>query len=56
LHLAYGDAMTVHIAQGTTARKHILALPAWRAIDGKMGDSSSTRHRQFSYLLRNEAA
>jgi len=57
LHLAYGDAMTVHTAQGTTAREHILALPGGsRTIDGKMGYSGSTRHRHLSFLLTNEAA
>ena len=56
-HLAYGDAMTVHTAQGTTTREHILALPGGsRAIDGKMGYSGSTRHQQLSFLLTNEAA
>jgi hypothetical protein len=55
--LAYGDAMTIHTAQGSTSREHILALPSGsRAIDGKMGYSGGTRHRQVSYLLTNEAA
>ena len=45
--LAYGDAMTIHTAQGSTSREHILALPSGsRAIDGKMGYSGGTRHRQ----------
>ena len=55
--LAYGDAMTIHTAQGSTSREHILALPSGsRAIDGKMGYSGGTRHRQVSYLLTNDAA
>ena len=55
--LAYGDAMTIHTAQGITSREHILALPAGsQAIDGKMGYSGNTRHRVQSYLLVNEAA
>ena len=55
--LAYGDAMTIDTAQGSTSREHILALPSGsRAIDGKMGYSGGTRHRQVSYLLTNDAA
>jgi hypothetical protein len=57
VHLAYGDAMTIHTAQGTTAAEHILALPSGsQAIDGKMGYSGNTRHRQVSYLLTNDTA
>jgi hypothetical protein len=55
--LAYGHAMTIHTAQGSTSKEHILALPSGsRAIDGTMGYSGGTRHRQVSYLLTNEAA
>ena len=57
IHLAYGDALTIHTAQGVTSCEHILALPAGsQAIDGKAGYSGNTRHRQVSYLLTNEAA
>jgi hypothetical protein len=55
--LAYGDAMTIHTAQGTTSREPILALPSGSsAIDGKLGYSGNTRHRHVSYLLTNEVA
>jgi hypothetical protein len=57
VHLAYGDALTVHTAQGITSREHILALPAGsQAIDGKLGYSGNTRHRVQSYLVVNDAA
>jgi hypothetical protein len=57
IHLAYGDALTIHSAQGVTSREHILALPAGsQAIDGKAGYSGNTRHRQVSYLLTSEVA
>ena len=57
IHLAYGDALTIHSAQGVTSREHILALPAGsQAIDGKAGYSGNTRHRQVSYLLTSESA
>lgn len=55
--LAYGDAMTIHTAQGSTSREHILALPSGsQAIDGKTGYSGNTRHRVQSYLVVNDAA
>jgi hypothetical protein len=57
IHLGYGDAMTIHTAQGVTSKEHILALPAGsQAIDGKSGYSGNTRHRQLGYFLTNEAA
>ena len=50
--LAYGDVTTIHTAQGSTSREHILALPSGStAIDGKLGYSGNTRHRHVSYLL-----
>src|SRR5689334_23265953 len=36
--LAYGDAMTIHTAQGSTVQEHIFALPAGsQAVDGNLG-------------------
>jgi hypothetical protein len=57
LWLAYGDAMTIHTAQGSTSREHIVALPSGsRVIDGLLGYSASTRHRQANYLVTSETA
>lgn len=57
IKLAYGDAMTIHTAQGITSREHILALPGGsQAIDGKSGYSGNTRHRVKSYLVTNDNA
>lgn len=55
--LSYGDAMTIHTAQGVTSNEHILALPAGsQAINGKSGYSGNTRHRIQSYILTNDSA
>jgi hypothetical protein len=57
IRLAYGNALTIHTAQGITSRGHILALPAGsQAVGGKLGYSGNTRHRLQSYLVVNEAA
>jgi hypothetical protein len=57
IQLAYGDAMTIHTAQGSTAKEHIFALPSGsQAVDGRLGYTASTRHRQAAYLITNEAA
>jgi conjugative relaxase-like TrwC/TraI family protein len=57
VQLAYGYAMTIHTAQGTTTHEHISALPAGsQAIDGLLGYSANTRHRQKVYLVTNESA
>ena len=57
VQLAYGYAMTIHTAQGSTAREHILALPAGsQAIDGLSSYTANTRHRHAGYIVTNEAA
>jgi hypothetical protein len=57
IQLAYGDAMTIHTAQGSTAKEHIFALPSGsQAVDGRLGYTANTRHRQAAYLITNEAA
>lgn len=55
--LAYGDAMTIHTAQGSTSNEHIFAMPnGSKDVNGKLNYSASTRHRIMSYLLTSEAA
>lgn len=55
--LAYGSAMTIHTAQGSTAKEHIFALPAGaQSITGASGYTASTRHRLVSYLVTSEMA
>ena len=57
VQLAYGYAMTIHTAQGSTAREHILALPAGsQAIDGLSGYTANTRHQHAGYIVTNESA
>ena len=57
VQLAYGDVMTIHTAQGSTAREHIFALPAGsQAIDGNLGYSANTRHRHAAYIVTSETA
>ena len=57
MQLSYGYAMTIHTAQGTTTPEHIAAFPAGsQAVDGGLGYSSLTRHKQRVYLVTNEAA
>jgi ATP-dependent exoDNAse (exonuclease V) alpha subunit len=55
--LAYGTAMTIHTAQGSTAKEHIFALPLGaQAVTGAAGYTASTRHRSVSYLVTSELA
>jgi conjugative relaxase-like TrwC/TraI family protein len=57
VHLAYGDVMTIHTAQGSTAKEHIFALPAGsNAVDGNLGYTANTRHRHNSYIVTSESA
>jgi conjugative relaxase-like TrwC/TraI family protein len=57
IQLAYGDCLTIHTAQGSTTREHVLALPAGsQAVDGNLGYSAGTRHRHAAFLLTSEAA
>ena len=55
--LAYGDVLTIHTAQGSTAAEHIFALPAGsQAIDGNLSYTANTRHRQAAYIVTSDAA
>lgn len=57
LQLAYGYAMTIHTAQGSTTSEHIFAMPSGsKSIDGLSGYSANTRHRHVSYIVTNESA
>jgi hypothetical protein len=57
VRLAYGDVMTTHTAQGSTATEHIYALPSGtQAVTGFSAYSSGTRHRRTSYLVLSEGA
>ena len=49
--------MTIHTAQGSTAREGILVLSAGsKAIDGLSGYTANTRHRHAGYIATNESA
>jgi hypothetical protein len=55
--LAYGDATTIHAAQGLTSNEHILALPSGsQAVTGGQAYSAGTRHRQVAYIVTSEVA
>lgn len=57
VRLAYGEVMTTHTAQGSTAQEHIYALPSGtRAVNGFSGYSSATRHTLKSYMVLSEGA
>jgi hypothetical protein len=57
VQLAYGDCLTIHAAQGTTAKEHIFALPSGSgAVTGYSGYSAATRHKTVSYIISNESA
>lgn len=57
IKLAYGDAMTIHTAQGSTTKEHIFALPSGsQAVEGLLAYSAGTRHRRTNYLLTSETA
>jgi hypothetical protein len=57
VQLAYGDCLTIHSAQGTTAQEHIFALPSGSgAVTGYSGYSAATRHKSVSYLVTSESA
>jgi hypothetical protein len=57
LQLAYGYAMTIHTAQGSTAKEHIFAMPSGsKAIDGLVGYSANTRHQHAGYIVINDSA
>ena len=51
--LAYGDATTIHAAQGLTSNEHILALPSGsQAVTGGQAYTAGTRHRRSPISLR----
>lgn len=55
--LAYGDAMTIHTSQGSTAKVHIFALPVGsHAVNGHMAYSAATRHKSVVHLVTSESA
>jgi hypothetical protein len=57
VQLAYGYAMTIHTAQGSTNREHISALPSGsQAIDGLRGYSAHTRHELKLWLVTSDTA
>lgn len=57
IRLAYGEVLTTHSAQGSTATEHIYALPArTQAVNSFSAYSSGTRHKRASYLVISEAA
>jgi hypothetical protein len=57
LLLSYGDAQTIHTAQGSTRGEQITALPdGSQSIDGLLSYSALTRHIQNSYFVTNERA
>ncbi|MBX9875949.1 MAG: relaxase domain-containing protein, partial [Thermoleophilia bacterium] len=50
VRLAYGEVMTTHTAQGSTATEHVHALPAGtKAVTGFAAYASGTRHRRASW-------
>ncbi|WP_132294154.1 MULTISPECIES: MobF family relaxase [Roseicella] len=57
VRLAYGEVMTTHTAQGSTATEHIYAIPSGsKTINGFSAYSSGTRHRRTSFLVVSEGA
>ncbi|MCB4824174.1 MULTISPECIES: MobF family relaxase [Roseicella] len=57
VRLAYGEVMTTHTAQGSTATEHVHALPAGtKAVTGFAAYASGTRHRRVSWLLISAGA
>jgi hypothetical protein len=57
VRLAYGEVMTTHTAQGSTATEHIYAMPAGtKMVNGFAAYSSGTRHRQKSFMVISDGA
>lgn len=55
VHLAYGDAMTVHTSQGSSKGVQISSLPGGsESLNTGMGYSMLTRHYLTSHLITNE--
>lgn len=57
VRLAYGEVMTTHTAQGSTATEHIYAMPqGTKAVNGFSSYSSGARHEQKSYMVISAGA
>jgi TrwC relaxase/AAA domain/CHC2 zinc finger len=57
VRLAYGEVMTTHTAQGSTATEHIYAMPqGTKAVNGFSSYSSGTRHEQKSFMVISAGA
>ena len=57
VRLAYGEVMTTHTAQGSTATEHVYAMPqGTKAVNGFSSYSSGTRHEQKSYMVISAGA
>jgi hypothetical protein len=57
VRLAYGYAMTVDTAQGSTATEHIHALPGGSAaIHGFKAYTAQSRHQRTTWIVVDEAA
>jgi energy-coupling factor transporter ATP-binding protein EcfA2 len=55
--LAYGDATTIHTAQGSSVGEHILVLPSGsRGVTGAQAYTGNTRHKMKSWLITSESA
>ena len=56
-HLAYGTALTINTAQGSTAHEHIVALPSGsQAVDKPDIVVAGSRHRVRSYIVTSDYA
>src|ERR1700733_3701307 len=57
IQLAYGDALTTNIAQGTTVTEHIHAMPGGSRLVSAFGAyTSGSRHRKQSFIVTSEGA
>jgi hypothetical protein len=57
VRLTYGYAMTVDIAQGSTATEHIHAMPAGsHAIHGFKAYTAASRHERTTWIVVDEAS
>lgn len=55
IQLAYGDALTTHIAQGSTVTEHIHAVPGGSKLVSAFGAyTSGSRHRERSFIIISE--
>lgn len=57
VHLAYGDAMTINTAQGSSRREQISAFPAGtEMVMGQQAYSALTRHFYVSHMVTSDQA